>query len=133
MKLKADDPLAQTFFVSKDGHNFGIFVPSVDIYFKTKDDEGLPVTLFNFKSFSGFIDPGSFYGHNEMEIAYLRWFNPKFIDNNFLEKYQERIYIDSDYMKYEFIYQLYYSLLNVYLWDRSYIDNVSELLKKLKL
>ena len=89
--------------------------------------------LFNFKSFSGFIDPGSFYGHNEMEIAYLRWFNPKFIDNNFLEKYQERIYIDSDYMKYEFIYQLYYSLLNVYLWDRSYIDNVSELLKKLKL
>ena len=89
--------------------------------------------LFNFKSFSGFIDPGSFYGHNEMEIAYLRWFNPKFIDNNFIEKYQERIYIDSDYMKYEFIYQLYYSLLNVYLWDRSYIDNVSELLKKLKL
>ena len=89
--------------------------------------------LFNFKIFSGFIDPGSFYGHNEMEIAYLRWFNPKFIDNNFLEKYQERIYIDSDYMKYEFIYQLYYSLLNVYLWDRSYIDNVSELLKKLKL
>ena len=37
-------------------------------------------------------------------------------------------------MKYEFIYQLYWDAkLNVYLWDRSYIDNVSELLKKLKL
>ena len=30
--------------------------------------------LFNKKKFVGFIDPGSFYGHNELEIAYLKWF-----------------------------------------------------------
>ena len=52
---------------------------------------------------------------------------------NFLEKYNDVIAIDKNYLTYEPIYQLYYSLLNVYLWDRSYIDNVSELLKKLKL
>ena len=57
MKLKADDPLAQTFFVSKDGHNFGIFVPSVYIYFKTKDDEGLPVTLQLRKTINGVPGP----------------------------------------------------------------------------
>ena len=89
--------------------------------------------LFNLKKFSGFIDPGSFYGHNEMEIAYLRWFNPQFIDKNFLKKYSEKIQIDSNFIKYEFVYQLYYSLLNVYLWDRSYINNVSKLIKEVKL
>ena len=45
--------------------------------------------LFKDNNFVGFIDPGSFFGHNEMEIAYLRWFKPQFIDNNFLHKYNE--------------------------------------------
>ena len=46
--------------------------------------------IFNNKNFVGFIDPGSFYGHNEMEVAYLRWFNPDFVDSNFLQKYNVR-------------------------------------------
>ncbi|MDC1047087.1 fructosamine kinase family protein [Alphaproteobacteria bacterium] len=45
--------------------------------------------LFKKKIFTGFIDPGSFFGHNEMEIAYLRWFNPSFIDSNFFRKIQQ--------------------------------------------
>ena len=57
MKLKADDPLAQTFFVPKGEHAYGIFVPSVDIYFKTKDDEGLPVTLQIRKTINGVPGP----------------------------------------------------------------------------
>lgn len=89
--------------------------------------------LFKSCKFIGFIDPGSFYGHNEMEIAYLTWFNPRFIDKNFLDKYNDRIKISNEYKNYEVIYQLYYSLLNVYLWDRSYVKNVSKLLNKLKL
>ncbi len=89
--------------------------------------------LFKDKRFVGFIDPGSFYGHNELEISYLRWFNPKFIDNNFLGKYNDHITIDKYYIEYEPIYQLYYSLLNVYLWDRSYIEDVSKLLDKIKI
>ena len=89
--------------------------------------------LFKNKKFSGFIDPGSFYGHNELEVSYLRWFNPKFIDRNFLDRYNDYISIDKYYINYEPIYQLYYSLLNVYLWDRSYIQNVLGLLDKIKI
>ena len=89
--------------------------------------------LFKNRKFSGLIDPGSFYGHNELEVSYLRWFNPIFIDGNFLDRYNDHISIDKDYINYEPIYQLYYSLLNVYLWDRSYIDNVGKLLDKIKL
>jgi len=89
--------------------------------------------LFKNKKFVGFIDPGSFYGHNELEVSYLRWFNPKFIDENFLDKYNEHIKIDKYYLEYEPIYQLYYSLLNVYLWDRSYIEDVRKLLGKIKI
>ena len=89
--------------------------------------------LFKNKKFVGLIDPGSFYGHNELEVSYLRWFNPKFIDDNFLDKYNDHIKIDKYYSEYEPIYQLYYSLLNVYLWDRSYIEDVRKLLEKIKI
>ena len=89
--------------------------------------------LFKNKKFVGFIDPGSFYGHNELEVSYLRWFNPKFIDRNFLDKYNDHISIDKYFVNYEPIYQLYYSLLNVYLWDKSYVENVRVLLDKIKI
>ena len=89
--------------------------------------------LFKNKKFVGFIDPGSFYGHNELELSYLRWFDPKFIDENFLDKYNDHIKMDKYYLEYEPIYQLYYSLLNVYLWDRSYIEDVRKLLEKIKI
>ena len=89
--------------------------------------------LFKNKKFVGFIDPGTFYGHNELEIAYLTWFNPNFIKNGFLDEYNNIINIDKEYKKYEPIYQLYYSLLNVYLWDRKYTEDVERLLKKIKL
>ena len=85
--------------------------------------------LFNNGKFVGLIDPGSFYGHNEMEIAYLRWFN--LIGEDFIKKYSEFISIDKMYFSYEPIYQLYYSLLNVHLWDRRYIQDVENLLKKI--
>ena len=87
--------------------------------------------LFNDERLIGLIDPGSFYGHNEMEIAYLRWFNH--IDKEFIKKYSNFLIIDKMYFSYEPIYQLYYSLLNVHLWDRSYIKDVENLLKKIKI
>ena len=89
--------------------------------------------LFRKNKFVGFIDPGSFFGHNEMEIAYLRWFNPSFIDINFLNKYNEQITINKYYLNYEKIYQLYYALCNVALWDKSYIKETKRLLDILKL
>ena len=89
--------------------------------------------IFNNKDFIGFIDPGSFYGHNEMEVAYLRWFNPQFIDSDFLEKYNYYIKIDKYYLDYEPIYQLYYALCNVAIWDKSYIKEVEKLLIRSKV
>ena len=89
--------------------------------------------LFKKNKFIGFIDPGSFFGHNEMEVAYLRWFNPSFVDMNFLNKYNNQILLDKDYLSYEPIYQLYYALCNVALWDSSYIKEVKKLLDKIKI
>ncbi len=89
--------------------------------------------LFKKNKFIGFIDPGSFFGHNEMEIAYLRWFNPSFIDSRFVEKYNSLIKVGEDFQDYEAIYQLYYSLCNVALWDKSYIEDTKRLLNKLKI
>jgi len=87
--------------------------------------------LFSNQKLVGLIDPGIFYGHNEMELAYLRWFN--FVDKNFLKKYNDYYTINEDYYSYEPIYQLYYSLSNVYLWSRDYINDTSFLLKKIKI
>ncbi|MBD1148135.1 fructosamine kinase family protein, partial [Pelagibacterales bacterium SAG-MED31] len=89
--------------------------------------------LFKDYKFVSFIDPGSFYGHNEMELAYLRWFNPAFVDSYFLSKYKEHIPIDSNYLVYEPVYQLYYALCNVVLWDASYSIEVRNLLDKIKI
>lgn len=89
--------------------------------------------LFNNYKFVGLIDPGSFFGHNEMEIAYLRWFKPKFIDSDFLEKYNDYISLEKNYLEYELIYQIYYALCNVALWDVSYIKEVKKLIKKIKI
>jgi len=85
--------------------------------------------LFHNKKLVGLIDPGIFFGHNELEIAYLRWFNE--INASFLDYYSEIIKIEKDYHTYEPIYQIYYSLLNVHLWSRKYISDVDRLLSNI--
>lgn len=87
--------------------------------------------LFNNGKLVSLIDPGIYFGHNELEVAYLRWF--KFVDTNFIDYYSNIKKIDDYYFKYEPIYQLYFSLLNVHLWSRDYISDVDTLLKKIKI
>ncbi len=111
--------------------NLESFIPKKPIASLLHGDLWEGNILFNNYKFCGFIDPGSFYGHNELEIAYLRWFNPIFIDEDFIEKYSTYIKIEKEYFSYEPIYQLYYSLLNVYLWDKNYIEDVKRLLNKI--
>ena len=82
--------------------------------------------LFYNNNFAGFIDPGIYFGHNELELAYLTWF--KYVDDTFLKIYSNTINIHKSYFDYEPIYQLYFSLLNVYLWDKKYIHDVNRLL-----
>lgn len=84
--------------------------------------------LFNDGRLVGLIDPGIHYAHNEMEIAYLKWF--KYINNNFYNYYSEIINIDKEFFNYSEIYELYYALLNVHLWSREYIQNAADLVSK---
>jgi len=86
--------------------------------------------LFKDGELAGLIDPGIYFGHNELEIAYLTWF--KFVDEIFLDFYSNFINIDKYFIKYEPIYQLYFSLLNVGLWDRKlYLKDTENLLNKI--
>lgn len=39
------DPLAQTFYVDGAVYPYGVFVDSVDLYFRAKDDENIPVVV----------------------------------------------------------------------------------------
>ena len=84
--------------------------------------------LFHNGKLVGLIDPGIYYAPKEMEIAYLKWFNA--ISSNFYNYYSEIINFDKDFFNYSEVYELYYSLLNVYLWDRSYINDVARMVKK---
>ena len=86
--------------------------------------------LFNNGKLMGLIDPGIYFGHHELEIAYLTWY--KFVDESFLNHYSNFIKIDKYFPQYEPIYQLYFNLLNVCLWDREfYIKNTKSLLDKI--
>jgi fructosamine-3-kinase len=85
--------------------------------------------FFNNGQLVGLIDPGVYYGHNELEISYLTWFN--FVNDTFLKKYSNIINIEKSYKKYEPIYQLYFSLLNVHLWSRAYIKDTELLLNSI--
>ena len=85
--------------------------------------------LFNNGKLVGLIDPGIYFGHNELEISYLTWFN--YIDKKFLNYYSEIFPIDKYFLHYEPIYQLYFSLLNVHLWSRKYIKDSDFLLDKI--
>ncbi|MBI04253.1 MAG: hypothetical protein CMI96_00370 [Pelagibacteraceae bacterium] len=87
--------------------------------------------LFNNNKVIGLIDPGIFFGHNEMELAYLRFFN--FINKKFVNDYNNFIKIDTEYYLYEPVYQLYYALLNVHLWSYKYVKNTYKLLNQLKV
>ena len=84
--------------------------------------------LFNNGKLAGLIDPGIHYAHHELELAYLYWF--KYVEKDFFKFYNEYNSIDKDFFKYQEIYQLYYSLLNVYLWSREYIKDVDKLSQK---
>lgn len=84
--------------------------------------------LFDDGKLVGLIDPGVHYAHNEMEIAYLKWFN--YISENFYNYYSDIIPINKEFFEYSEIYELYYCLLNIHLWSRKYIDNAMFLVNK---
>ena len=109
--------------------NIGDFIPTNPKISLLHGDLWSGNILFNDGKLVGLIDPGIYYGHNELEIAYLTWF--KYIDNKFLDYYSSKFKIDKNFALYEPVYQLYFSLLNIHLWSREYIKDTDNLLKKI--
>ncbi|MBT8271640.1 MAG: fructosamine kinase family protein [Bacteroidia bacterium] len=75
------------------------------------------------------IDPAVYYGHHEVDIAMSRLFGGFSVD--FYEAYESRFPITSGYSERMDLYQLYYLLVHLNLFGRSYYGSVSRLLKGL--
>jgi len=63
----ADDPLAQTFVVDASVYPYGLFLNSVDVYFKAKEDGDLPVRVQIRPTVNGF--PSSDFWYPESEVT----------------------------------------------------------------
>ena len=54
-------------------------------------------------------------------------------NRKYFQKYNNFIKLEINYLEYELIYQLYYALCNVALWDKSYVEETKKILIKLKI
>lgn len=80
------------------------------------DQSGVPV----------FIDPAVFYGDREMDIAMSQLFGG--FRQSFLERYQEIFPMESGWQERMPFYQLYYLLVHLNQFGKSYGKNVDEIL-----
>lgn len=131
-KINTDDPMPKLINqkIEKLMKNINNYLPKNPNISLLHGDLWEGNILFNNGKLVGLIDPGIYFGHHELEIAYLTWF--KFIDDTFLNFYSKRLNIDKYFHKYEPIYQLYFSLLNVNLWDKNlYLKDTNNLLNKI--
>ncbi|MEX0289854.1 MAG: fructosamine kinase family protein [Flavobacteriaceae bacterium] len=74
------------------------------------------------------IDPAVYYGHSEVDLAMSRLFGG--FDSTFYSAYEEVIPRAPGYEKRQDIYQLYYLLVHLNLFGRSYYSAVSGILRK---
>ncbi|TBN04793.1 fructosamine kinase [Hyunsoonleella flava] len=74
------------------------------------------------------IDPAVYYGHNEVDIAMSKLFGG--FDESFYEAYFSEYPIGEDTSARIEIYQLYYLLVHLNMFGRSYYSAVSSILKK---
>ncbi len=81
--------------------------------------------LFNDGKLVGLIDPAIQYADIEFELSYLIFFNT--VSENFFDYYKNQIELDKNFKERSWIYELFHALLNVHLWDRSYIKVVKNI------
>jgi hypothetical protein len=62
-----DDPLAQTFFVDSSKYPFGLFLESIDLFFRAKDDDNIPVVVQIRPTVNG--SPSSDYWYPESVVV----------------------------------------------------------------
>ncbi len=74
------------------------------------------------------IDPAIYYGHNEVDIAMTKLFGG--FSDSFYEAYFDRIPYDSKTNQRIEIYQLYYLLVHLNLFGRSYYGAVQSIMQK---
>ena len=61
------DPLAQTFFVDSSKYPFGLFLESIDLFFRAKDDDNIPVVVQIRPTVNG--SPSSDYWYPESVVV----------------------------------------------------------------
>jgi len=73
------------------------------------------------------IDPAIYYGHSEIELAFIMMFNT--FGERFFKSYSEVLPIDKEFFKSRYlIYQLYPYLVHVRIYGKSYLDGVRRIL-----
>jgi fructosamine-3-kinase len=75
----------------------------------------------------GFIDPSVYFGHNEMELAFINMFDT--FGNRFFKEYLSIKAIESDFHSREMIYNIYPNLVHARSFGGFYIDNINRTLK----
>ena len=84
--------------------------------------------MYNNGKLAGLIDPAIQYANIEFELSYLKFFNT--VSDTFFDYYNNNVKIDKGFNERSGIYELYHALLNVHLWDRSYINIVNKILER---
>jgi fructosamine-3-kinase len=74
------------------------------------------------------IDPATYYGHSEVDIAMTKLFGG--FNNSFYDAYHEIIPKTDNFKTRIEIYQLYYLLVHLNLFGRSYYNSVHSILKR---
>lgn len=84
--------------------------------------------LISKKGIPYLIDPAVYYGHHEVDIAMSRLFGG--FDPAFYEAYEESFPHERNYEARKDLYQLYYLLVHMNLFGRSYSAGVNRILKR---
>ena len=73
------------------------------------------------------IDPALYYGHNEVELAFIMMFNT--FGKRFFDAYNEIIPIEREFFEYRYaIYQIYPYLVHVRIYGGSYLNALERIL-----
>ncbi len=75
------------------------------------------------------IDPALYYGHNEVELAFIMMFST--FSKRFFDAYNEIIPIEREFFKYRYaIYQIYPYLVHVRIYGKSYLSALERILAR---
>jgi fructosamine-3-kinase len=78
---------------------------------------------------TGFIDPAIYYGHAEVELAYITMFST--FDTSFIERYHElRPIAPGFFEQRQAIYSLFPLLVHVYCFGGGYVNSVDSVLRR---